>query len=724
MIKTLIVSTCLFFALTAQVYSQDYDPERVNQIENQLTSLEVDIPGLTEKIDIDLRSSTLPIFLLAISEVHKVNIDVNSELADIQIINGFKDVVVKDVLIFLAKNYNLELDVTGSILSFRRAEDQIEEPEEREIAIDYNPATDLLSVDLASDPLSKAFKLISEVSGKGLFYTQNMAGLPVSGFIKELPFELAMEKIAFSNNLIMTKSPDGSYEFETAFSEDPNNPNGVNRNTRNRPRRSGESNFFFEVKDEKNKILDVDFSNVPIGSVVQDIASQLNLDVFTATPLDEAGMATVRAKNISFDQLLRKMFEAAQAETSIQNPNDINRAGNNIQGQIIQSKITFGFKREGNVYYFGTTTQLTQRTSTVIPMFYRSIELLADPTSTGRTAGRTAGGLNGFGNNIFNDINNGNRQQLPFEQEGNRSRDTNGSDAREILDLIPPDILTELSIKTDTELNSFIVSGPNQNVLRFQEFIKQIDKPVPMVLVEVLILEIGNNNTLDAGVEWGLGDSPATTSGSIFPTTSLTLGAQTINKIIGRIDGSSFFNVGTVMPNFFATVRASESNGNFKIKSSPRIATLNGHRAYFSNGETSYYAQRSSNFIGNQTPGLSESVVYLPIDAELSLDVKPFVAADGGITMDIKVVQSSFNGERIAEDAPPGLNSREFTSIVNAQSNDIIVLGGLEGKSVSNNGSGVPFLARIPIIKWLFSKRVRTASKSKLVVLIKPTVIY
>jgi type IV pilus assembly protein PilQ len=51
-------------------------------------------------------------------------------------------------------------------------------------------------------------------------------------------------------------------------------------------------------------------------------------------------------------------------------------------------------------------------------------------------------------------------------------------------------------------------------------------------------------------------------------------------------------------------------------------------------------------------------------------------------------------------------------------------LGGLEEKVKNDAGNGVPVLARIPIIKWLFSKRKREDSKQKLTILIKPTVIY
>jgi len=55
--------------------------------------------------------------------------------------------------------------------------------------------------------------------------------------------------------------------------------------------------------------------------------------------------------------------------------------------------------------------------------------------------------------------------------------------------------------------------------------------------------------------------------------------------------------------------------------------------------------------------------------------------------------------------------------------NDVVILGGLEEKLKNDSGSGVPFLSRIPIIKWFFSKKTRTDSKTKLSVLIKPTII-
>lgn len=726
--KHVVMLICVF---TAQVLlAQEYDEARIQQLETRLASISTEVPGLSEKLDITMQQANLSTFLLAISEVHSVNIDVHPDLQGIQIINNFKDVLVSDVLVYLSKNYNLTIDFTGTILFVKGLKEEIEKEGEREIPLLYDPSTQTLSVDLQNDNLATAFKSISDISGKGIFYTPDLNDKFLSVFIKNLPFDIAMEKIAYSNNLIVSQSKDGSYEFESGASQGSVGANGAQTP---RAAKSRRSNFFFEVLNLEEKRLDVDIQNIPIADIIYDIGNELKINIFTASPLETAGTATVTAKDISFDQLLEKIFEnttlASQKTNEGISNNNTNRPIQNGP-QVTTTSERFTFKKDGSIYYFGTFKQLTLRASEIIPLRFRSISILADPQRSGRSAGRSSlsfGVNGGFGNNsnFRNDNNFGNNSGIN-NQDNTQVRGQRGeiNTVANLSSLIPEDIKQDLSIITDKELNSFIVSGASADIKRFKEFIKEIDKKVPIVIIEVMILEVNKNSTLDAGIEWGIGTEPTTTEGNIFPNTNLSLGAKTINRILGRIDGSSFFNIGQVGPNFFATIKASESNGNFNIKSSPRITTLNGHRAYFSNGRTSYFEVTQNQFVGAQNPIVSESVNFVPIDAELSLEVLPFVSADGEVTMDIKVIQSSFSGERVTETGPPEISSREFTSIIKSRTNDIVVLGGLEEDSKTNSGSGVPFLARIPIIKWLFSKRVRTASKSKLTVLIKPTVIY
>jgi len=257
-----------------------------------------------------------------------------------------------------------------------------------------------------------------------------------------------------------------------------------------------------------------------------------------------------------------------------------------------------------------------------------------------------------------------------------------------------------------------------------KKFLKTIDKAVPIILIEVMILEVSNSNLVSSGLDLGIGETPTTDNGSIFSGTNLTLGANSINKIIGGFNGFASLNIGKVVPNFYAKIKALETNGAIQIRSTPKLSTLNGHQATLSRGERSYYAVTRKDVIGSQNPQTTEIKNYFPIDADLSIGIRPLVSGDGNITLNINVLQSDFNGERIDPEAPPGINSREFTSTIRVNNKDVVILGGIEETSKNNSGSGVPFLARIPIIKWLFSKRTRTASKSKLSVLIKSTIIY
>ncbi|MFY0108256.1 hypothetical protein ABTP98_19470 [Acinetobacter baumannii] len=51
-------------------------------------------------------------------------------------------------------------------------------------------------------------------------------------------------------------------------------------------------------------------------------------------------------------------------------------------------------------------------------------------------------------------------------------------------------------------------------------------------------------------------------------------------------------------------------------------------------------------------------------------------------------------------------------------------MGGLEEVSKTKSGSGVPILSRIPILKYLFTSKSDTKNNNKLMVFIKPTLLY
>lgn len=684
----------MFFVLYFSPFTfGQIEDDRIQEIQKKLDRLSTSVPGLTKKIDFSLNNTELPVFIRAIAAEQELNISIAIDLNQIKVSQNFSNAIVQNVFLYLCKEYHLTLDVLGSIISFKRYKKPFIT---RDISAKYDRDKDLFSVDLLNDTLFVAFKKITNLTGKNLVFSPEIENQKISSYIKDKAFESALDKIAFANNLSVTKTTDNYYLFESASAP---NQKGIADTRRQKPARYRNSNFYFKIQDTIKQLIDVDFENVSIASIIKDIGHDLNINMFTSSPLSSAGKATVKATLIPYDVLLTNILE----------------------------NTTFSYKKINDIYYFGDKEQFSLNSSVAIPLLHRSIEIMNSPVQSNRNSSFNSS--NEYRNNNNNNNNSFNQETGNFNNSNsnlnNRSTFQGYSSKSEaILDLIPKRITEGLEITTDVEQNAFLVNGNAQKIAAFKKFLKTIDKPVPIILIEVMILEVSNSNLVTSGLDLGIGETPTTDSGSLFSGTDLTLGSTSINKIIGGFNGFGSLNIGKVVPNFYARIKALETNGAINIRSTPKLSTLNGHQATLSRGERSYYTVTRKDVIGSQNPQTTEIKNYFPIDADLSIGIRPLVSGDGNITLNINVLQSDFNGERIDPEAPPGINSREFTSTIRVNDKDVVILGGIEETSKNNTGSGVPFLARVPIIKWFFSKRTRTASKSKLSVLIKSTIIY
>ena len=707
--KIILIAFLLLGAIKS--FSQEAtfkEKERIQKLEEILDGMESSVAGLTQTVDFNVGEVELPVFIRAIGKDKKVNLSIEPQLQNIMLSHNFSNASVKDVLIYLCKEYSLTFDVTGNIISLKKYIPQVEKKKlyfQKEIPISYNSKNDLFFIDLKKDTLSVVFKKITNITGKNLVFSPGLGNKKISGYIKDKSFESAMDKLAFSNNLLITKTSDDYYLFESDDNQLTTRSN--KQRSSQRPKRYKNKNFFFKILDTDSQELEVDFENTQISSIIRDIGYDLKINMFTNAPLNNIGTASVKASSISYDNLLTKILEDSP----------------------------FTYKKKDGIYYFGKEKQASLRSSVVIPLMYRSIEVMNQSPG-----GRSQRGSNSNNNNNnfnsqqrgFNSSNNNNsnsqqrgfnNNQQQLNTRNNQSFGNYSSKSEALINIMPAEVIKNLDVKTDIEHNAFIVTGEAQKIEKFKKFISKIDKPVPVILIEVMILEISKNATINAGVDLGLGKEPTKDIGSLFPSTNVTLGATTINKIIGGFNGFGSLNVGKVVPNFFAKIQLMETNGNVKIRSTPKLSTLNGHQASLSNGERSYYKIERTDVIGSQNPQTVVTNDYIPIDADLSINIRPMVSGNEHITLSINVNQSSFNGKQIDASAPIGMNSREFTSTIRVQDQDVIILGGLEENVKNDSGSGVPLLARIPVIKWLFSKKTRTDSKTKLSVLIKPTII-
>jgi type IV pilus assembly protein PilQ len=373
--KSIVSFILIVFSLTIG-HTQSND--RLSLIKTQLENVAKTNKGLESQLDasIDLNEVTLSNFLLAISNVHNVSISVSPELNQMRVTNNFSNVTVANVSLFLCKEYNLTIEFTGDILSIKPFV-PISEDQTHPITIDFNPSNETISIDTKQNSLYDVFKRIMDASAKNLLYAPGMENHQITSYIKTTNFDAAMDKLALSNNLTLTKTKDDFYVFDLLTTTE---SNGNKRNLRRRLH----PNLGFKVIDSTRQLLEVNFENAKISDVIKTIGDSLKINIFLASPLEQAGLVTIKTNAITFDNLLIKMFEPQIKLKSKETGNSTTSSSSNRptnEPENNKSYSIYTFKKEGNIYFFGTTNQLSVRKVEIITLNHRSVNLMPDPES-------------------------------------------------------------------------------------------------------------------------------------------------------------------------------------------------------------------------------------------------------------------------------------------------------------------------------------------------------
>ncbi len=157
-----------------------------------------------------------------------------------------------------------------------------------------------------------------------------------------------------------------------------------------------------------------------------------------------------------------------------------------------------------------------------------------------------------------------------------------------MMELIPAELSKDVELKVFNDLNSFIISGSKPKIEEFKNFIAAIDKRVPMLYLELLIIDFRRGRSVSTGISAGLADSTVKTSGSFLPGLDMTFSSGSINNFLSFLTDKGIVNLGKVTPSFYVGTQALEEQDRVDIRSTPKLSTLNGQKASLSIGETVY----------------------------------------------------------------------------------------------------------------------------------------
>jgi general secretion pathway protein D len=246
--------------------------------------------------------------------------------------------------------------------------------------------------------------------------------------------------------------------------------------------------------------------------------------------------------------------------------------------------------------------------------------------------------------------------------------------------------------------------------------IKRLDNPPLQVQIETRILEVKLTGELDQGVQWYLGRLAGNSTSTTVANTPGSQGALgSGGASLGSTDSLFYSFVST---NLQVAIHALETNGRTQVLSAPSLVVMNNENAQIQVGENIPINQTTVNTSLSNTT--LSSVEYL--QTGVILNVVPRINPGGLVYMDIQQ-QVSDADNSVLVNGNPRISTRSVSTQVAAQSGQTVLLGGLIKQDNAESSSSVPYLGRIPGLRWLFGNVSKSKDRTELLVLITPRVI-
>ena len=344
----------------------------------------------------------------------------------------------------------------------------------------------------------------------------------------------------------------------------------------------------------------------------------------------------------------------------------------------------------------------------------------------------------------------------PSEVGSSSSSDSSSSDIKNENNLIRTTERFDFWEKLDAELKAILnnssehITAPdpiiNQNaglitvtatpsqLKRVEKYIAEMQRRLKkQVVIDVSIIAVDLNNEYKQGVDWSkfelgfntyIGNPGSNTNSSA----SWTNKGNSLSDGFGRtlnIAANLNFSIDGMI-NFL------ETNGKAKVVSSPKVTTLNNQQALISVGDNINYRVQEQTDSGNSNSDrLTTTYKQYSVFIGILLNLLPEVSDNNKIMLRINPSLSSF---KYAEDDTRGQNTsireiapdtvqKKLSTVVQVNSGDTIILGGLIGQTKNKQNTAVPLLADIPLIGNVFKSTRDGIRTTELIFVITPRVV-
>jgi len=254
------------------------------------------------------------------------------------------------------------------------------------------------------------------------------------------------------------------------------------------------------------------------------------------------------------------------------------------------------------------------------------------------------------------------------------------------------------------------------------------------VLIEATIVEVSLKDQYRAGIDWsktlqGAVGWTIDATGGVSGSTSNALAGALAPFVKATYNGSNGFK---------AAIDLLESFGNTKVLSSPKLMALNNQTAILKVvNNLVYFSVQSQQGTLSSTGSVLQPATFTTtahtVPVGIVMTVLPQINDNGIVSLTVRPTISRRVGEAI--DPNPDLNSagvtnaipiiqvREMESLLQVQSGQTVILGGLIQDDTNNARDGLPVLSRPEGIGAVFGQHERMNSQTELVIFLRPIVV-
>ncbi len=310
----------------------------------------------------------------------------------------------------------------------------------------------------------------------------------------------------------------------------------------------------------------------------------------------------------------------------------------------------------------------------------------------------------------------------------------NYTDAESVKPTLEPLLSPKGKIEVDKRTNSIVVNDVTRNRREIVDLARNLDTQTPQISIEARIVEARSQYERQIGIQWGgralAGAAGGNATGLIFPSTvGFTGGAAdpqksengvatpadfAVNLPVGGTQGALGLTLGSVGGNVNINLRLSalEETGTVRIISAPKVTVLNNIEAEMKQGVKIPISIVSAE--GTQTQF---------VRAELSLKVTPYVSQrDCAIMMDVQVTKDEPDFVNTGARGDPTILNKEAKTRMLVNDGETSVMGGIYTRNSGLSYSKIPFFADIPVLGWLFKRRIETDDRAELLIFITPKI--